>query len=515
MFSLHFTVISFRRMFVTAAIALIVAIAATPCHGQAVRGTLVGNVTDSSGAAMPGVTVTITDVNTSVGRTAVSNESGNYTFSSLLSGTYRVEAELQGFRKYQREGVEVDVNTTVRVDIPLEVGQLSEQVTVTAETPALQTDRTDTGRIIEGKQVQEMPLAFNRNFQGILVTVPGATRPFRPHSQFFNSQDSLSTQVNGQSRLANNVQIEGLDNNHSTGLLTVLIPSAGRARDRQRHDEQLRRGVRPIGRCGDQRDPEIGHATISRAAPSSTATTRRPTRATTSPTSRRRQNFAQGGFTLGGPILRNKLFFFGDYQRTIDNLGYVFRGGSRRWRCAAVTSRRRRRRFTTPRPVRRTAPAARRSRATSSRRTASARLHGTFEHIPPPNIAGAALGQNNYQKSQVREKTTNGFDTKINYSLSASNQISGRFSFQRPEGSTRVCMAFTAGRPTPGSAASGTNDTVQHRGELDAHRPAADHGLTRRPQLLPQHRQLRGRGPDHRRRPRGSRVRTSTTGRPA
>ena len=69
-----------------------------------------------------------------------------------------------------------------------------------------------------------MPLAFNRNFQGILVTVPGATRPFRPHSQFFNSQDSLSTQVNGQSRLANNVQIEGLDNNHRTGLLTVLIP---------------------------------------------------------------------------------------------------------------------------------------------------------------------------------------------------------------------------------------------------------------------------------------------------
>jgi hypothetical protein len=215
----------FRRLSILAALAALLAIAGPPAaHAQAVRGTLVGNVTDSSGAAMPGVTVTITDVNTSVGRTAVTNESGNYTFSSLLSGTYRIEAELQGFRKYQRDGVTVDVNTTVRVDIPLEVGQLNEQVTVTGEIPALQTDRTDTGRIIEGKQVQEMPLAFNRNFQGILVTVPGATRPFRPHSQFFNSQDSLSTQVNGQSRLANNVQIEGLDNNHRTGLLTVLIP---------------------------------------------------------------------------------------------------------------------------------------------------------------------------------------------------------------------------------------------------------------------------------------------------
>ena len=103
-------------------------------------------------------------------------------------------------------------------------------MTVTGETPLLQTDRTDTGRIIESKQVAAMPLAFNRNFQGMMVTVPGATRPFRPHSQFFNSQDSLSSEVNGQSRLANNVQIEGLDNNHRTGLLTVLIPPAERSR---------------------------------------------------------------------------------------------------------------------------------------------------------------------------------------------------------------------------------------------------------------------------------------------
>src|SRR5204863_1863645 len=63
-----------------------------------------------------------------------------------------------------------------------------------------------------------------RNFQGLLNLTPGTTRSFRPHSQFFNSQDSLATQVNGQSRLANNVQFEGVDNNHRTGLLTVLIP---------------------------------------------------------------------------------------------------------------------------------------------------------------------------------------------------------------------------------------------------------------------------------------------------
>ena len=113
----------------------------------------------------------------------------------------------------------VDVNTTMRVDLKLELGQMTEAVTVAAETPLLQTDRTDTGRLLESKIVTEIPLSFNRNFQGLLVTVPGATRPFRPHSQFFNSQDSLSTEINGQPRMANNTLIEGLDNNQKTGLL--------------------------------------------------------------------------------------------------------------------------------------------------------------------------------------------------------------------------------------------------------------------------------------------------------
>ena len=125
-----------------------------------------------------------------------------------------------------REGVIVDVNTTIRVDLKLEVGNLQESITVTGESPVLQTDRTDTGRIIESKMVTDMPLTFNRNFQGMLVTVPGATRPHREHSAFFNSQDSLSTEVNGQSRLANNTMIEGVDDNQKTGLLQVIIPAA-------------------------------------------------------------------------------------------------------------------------------------------------------------------------------------------------------------------------------------------------------------------------------------------------
>ena len=90
----------------------------------------------------------------------------------------------------------------------------------------LQTDRTDTGRIIESTQITQMPLGFNRNFQALLITVPGASRPFRPHSEFYNSQESLSSNVNGQSRQVNNVQLEGADNSGNGGSLAFYIPSA-------------------------------------------------------------------------------------------------------------------------------------------------------------------------------------------------------------------------------------------------------------------------------------------------
>ena len=111
------------------------------------------------------------------------------------------------------------VNATVRVDLKLEIGALEESVTVVGESPLLQTDRADTGRLIEAVHLQEVPLGLNRNFQGMMITVPGALRLQRPHSDFFNAQDSMSANVNGQSRLANNVQIEGIDDNHRTGLL--------------------------------------------------------------------------------------------------------------------------------------------------------------------------------------------------------------------------------------------------------------------------------------------------------
>src|SRR5215213_6160863 len=135
-----------------------------PVHAaaQVAVGTLVGAVRDDSGGGVPGATATATETRTNIARTAVSNAAGNYSFNNLAPGVYRVDGELVGFKKFARDGVEVSVNTTVRVEIVLEVGQLEESVIVTGEAPMLQTDRTDTGRIIESAQITQMPLGFNR-----------------------------------------------------------------------------------------------------------------------------------------------------------------------------------------------------------------------------------------------------------------------------------------------------------------------------------------------------------------
>src|SRR4029450_2438745 len=143
--------------------------------------------------------------------------------------------------------------------------------------------------------------------------------------------------------------------------------------------------------------------------------------------------FLNSGFTLGGPITRNKIFFFGDYQRTIDNNGYVVRAivptlAMRQGHSRAVPQR-----IYDPLtgdvggngrvpfpgnivPANRISPIAQR----------------LIRFIPEPNIAGAPLGQDNYQKAQTREKTTDGFDSKINISAGAKDQISYRVSFMRP-----------------------------------------------------------------------------------
>ena len=167
---------------------------------QAVNASLVGTITDSSGAVVPNARIMITETRTGVSRTTAANESGNYTFSDLPPGTYTVTAEQTGFKRASRPGVDVVVNTTGRVDLTLEPGQVTETVEISGGAPILETERADTGRSIATKAVQDLPIGTSHNFQSLSLLVPGSARIESQHSAFFNPQTRDASRFTGPSR---------------------------------------------------------------------------------------------------------------------------------------------------------------------------------------------------------------------------------------------------------------------------------------------------------------------------
>lgn len=150
--------------------------------GQATTATIVGTVTDTSGAALNHATVTITNQNTGQTYAHQTNESGNYEFTLLPPGVYSVEVADQGFANAVTKGVPATVNTTNRTDVQLSPGSASQTVTVTDQAPALQTDRADVSAQIEAKQVSDLPVGSSRNFQALESLVPGVSAPIYDHS---------------------------------------------------------------------------------------------------------------------------------------------------------------------------------------------------------------------------------------------------------------------------------------------------------------------------------------------
>jgi len=218
---------NFKRFSATVvSILAAVFLSAVPGYGQLLKGTILGTITDVSHGVIPTVSVSLTEVNTNLRLTETTNESGFFAFANLAPGTYRIDVEQTGFRKMARTGIVLDANTTVRIDLELAPGDVTQTVDVTAETSVLQTDRADTGGQVESQQIGNLTLGNQRNYQNAIVLLPGATQGYRSNSPFFNSQESLQVPVNGLDRL-NNFMIEGLDNNieADNNLTAVVLPA--------------------------------------------------------------------------------------------------------------------------------------------------------------------------------------------------------------------------------------------------------------------------------------------------
>jgi hypothetical protein len=140
---------------------------------QAVRGTVLGTITDKTGGVLPGVTVTVTNTETGVMQNAVSDAQGRYSVTDLLPGTYSVESSLTGFQKIIREGIRIVVGAEVPVDFSLGPSAVSETVTVSAAAPVVDTVSAALGTVVEQKQMAELPLA-DRSYSRLIVLAPGA-----------------------------------------------------------------------------------------------------------------------------------------------------------------------------------------------------------------------------------------------------------------------------------------------------------------------------------------------------
>ena len=287
---------------------------------QAVTGTILGTVTDDTGAVLPGVTVTVTHTDTGLVRTAVTDSAGEFTVPSIPTGTYSVSAELQGFKTVMVPSLRLGVDQRLRVNVKLEVGAVSETITVVGSSPLVQTSSSELGTTVDEEQIKQLPLD-GRNFVSLTRTIPGVVRG-NPGSNIDGAgslawRASASFSANGQRARDNNFMLDGVDNNE-TWLQTVVIFPSVDALDEFKM--QTSTYSAEFGRSlGGVVNLQIKSGTNrlrgsafefhrNDALDANNFFNNRAHRA--------KPDFRQDQFggTLGGPIFRDRTFFFGDYQ---------------------------------------------------------------------------------------------------------------------------------------------------------------------------------------------------------
>ncbi len=200
------------RLFVGCLIVLAFSMTATVASAQILYGSVVGVVKDAQGASVPGATVTITNKETALTLDATTNPEGGYSFTNVLPGQYDVKVSLTGFREFVRSNVPVSISNISRVDVTLEVGTLSETVTVASEAQLLQTDKADVHTEIKSAELTAMPLNRFRNYQALMNLVPGTTPMAFGNAETDTPARSLATNVNGQVNTNNSTRTDGATN---------------------------------------------------------------------------------------------------------------------------------------------------------------------------------------------------------------------------------------------------------------------------------------------------------------
>ncbi|HKX32876.1 MAG TPA: carboxypeptidase-like regulatory domain-containing protein, partial [Blastocatellia bacterium] len=300
-----------------AALNLILCLAFAPAtFGQAVYGSIYGTVTDANGAAVPGATVTITDTQKNVSFTETTNGQGYFNRQRLVLGTYRVEIKKDGFKTSIQDAVTVNVDVSTQVNMTLQAGAVSEQVTVTSEAPLLKADRADVATTFEQKAFTDLP-TLDRNFTRFELLAPGTSRCCSgwDHAASENPQGSLQIQVNGQHFSGTSYQLDGTDNRDPILGIIVINPTLESVTEAkvttQNYDAEFGMANAGVVTAQTKSGTNDLHGSGFGYRRSGFGQARNPF---TEPTDVAPTLWGQFGGSAGGPIIKNKLFYFGDYQ---------------------------------------------------------------------------------------------------------------------------------------------------------------------------------------------------------
>src|SRR5262245_1988424 len=310
-----------RRPSMLALSLMIVCAFAVFAMAQAVYGSIFGTITDARGSGVPGATVTITNTGTNVSETVKTNSSGYYSQTRLIPGRYSVKIEAGGFKTALVETVVVSVDTASEAKVVLQPGEISEQITISASAPTLMTDRSDVSVIFENRQVTDLPV-LDRNFTKFILLTPGAQQLGWQQTSAENPQGSTQTMVNGQHFSGTAFQLDGTENRDPILGLIVINPnfeSIGETKiTSQNYDAEFGQANAGMVVVSTKSGTNGLHGAAFLFRQNDELQARNPlfqfqkdplTGKFIPDTLRN-----QFGGAIGGPIIKNRIFFFGDYE---------------------------------------------------------------------------------------------------------------------------------------------------------------------------------------------------------
>jgi hypothetical protein len=402
-------------------------------------GTITGVVRDASGAIIPGATVTAQNTSTNATREGQSNAAGAYSFAALPPGPYVVKAELQGFRTVT-QGVELHVEQTVRVNFTLEIGTLTETAEVTGIAPLITTENATVGTVIENRRIVELPLN-GRNFLSLVALSPNVSAEFagagQAGSRQGGSRSNQQLSISGQRREFNYYTLDGVDNTDVNFNTYILLPSVDAL-----EEFKVQTGIysAEFGRAASQVNvvTKSGtnqfHGSIFEFHRND-ALDSRPYAFTAGQAALPKAPFKwnQYGYTLGGPVWRDKVFFMSNWEGYRDRKQFQnnFSVPLAAWRTGDFSS------FsgTLYDPTTCTVTGSTRTCAAfPGNRIPANRIHPIsqklLEFYPEPTGAGIS---NNYTSQQNRVIDKDQFTQRVDFVQSSSSTWMGRYSHSRDD----------------------------------------------------------------------------------